>query len=170
MKESNIFKILGVLILILLSSCRKNYKVFYPFSKCEYIEVISYESRLMWDTIGGMSKDYYEYSILEKGRMKVFEKNTIEKIRLNKTQNEELFNILYNTNCSESLTAACYEPRHSFIFYNKEKKPFASIEVCLDCYSSRETKGIKQIEFCDEKIIKLRTFLKSIGIKHFEEK
>ena len=124
---------------------------------------------MRWDTINGISKDYYEYSILEKGRMKDFEENTIEKIRLDKSQSEELFDILYNTNCMTSMGAACYEPRHSFIFYNKEQKPYAAIEVCLDCYGSRETKGIKEVEFCDRKITKLRTFLESIGIKHFEE-
>ena len=171
MKYSKIFKTLIFLILLYsFIGCGKNITESYPFSKCEYIEVISYESRMNWDTINGMSKDYYEYSILEKGRMEVFRKNTIEEIRLSNEQNEQLFDILYKTNCITSVAAACYEPRHSFVFYNKEEKPFASIEVCLDCYGSRETKGVKEIEFCDKKIEKLRNFLESIGIKHFEEK
>jgi hypothetical protein len=171
MKYSNIFKAVTILtLLLLLIGCGKNHTESYPFSKCDYIEVMSYESRMNWDTINGMSKDYYEYSILEKGRMEVFRKNTIEKIRLSKEQNEKLFDILYKTNCFISEAAACYEPRHSFVFYNTEKKPFASIEVCLDCYGSRETKGVKGIEFCDEKVEKLRKFLESIGIKYFKEK
>ena len=170
MKNSKIFKIAVILALSFLLSCKKKTKDIYPFSKCDYIEVISYENRMNWDTINGMSKDYYEYSILENGRMEVFKKNTIEKIRLNKEQNENLLNILYNTNCFVSEASACYEPRHSLIFYNAENKPFASIEVCLDCYGSRKTKGIKEIEFCETKINKLREFLESIGIKHFEDK
>lgn len=168
MKHSSIHKIIIFFTLILLISCGKGNKIPYPFSKSEYIEVISYGNRMDWDTINGMSKDYYEYSILDKGRIKDFEKNSIEKVRLNKPQEEELYEILYNTNCFSPEVAACYEPRHSFIFYNKDQKRYAAIEVCLKCLGSRETKGVKKIEFCEEKITKLKTFLESIGIKHFD--
>ena len=81
MKYSIIFKIVTILnLLLFLTSCGKNYNDTYPFSKCDYIEILSYESRMNWDTINGMSKDYHEYSILEKGRLEVFRKNTIEKL------------------------------------------------------------------------------------------
>ena len=30
----------------------------------------------------------------------------------------------------------CYSPRHGFVFYDRDKKPVAYIEVCLECIGS----------------------------------
>jgi len=51
---------------------------------------------------------------------------------LNAAQVERLLNAAFSSKI-RILGAACYEPHHVFVFYDRDAKPVAAIEICFHC-------------------------------------
>lgn len=134
---------------------RRKFENTYPFSSSEYIEVISYPNRNEWNN---------DLEIIKNGKIKFDQHKIIEKVKLDKLQCKELFEILYNYPCDETYNSACYEPRHAFIFYGKDNKAFAAIEMCFACSNSHETEGIDDLQYCEKEIESLKKFVKGVGV------
>ena len=133
----------------------ERYNETFLFAKADEIEILSYPNRNDWDSNG---------EVIDNGKVKLDQKRIVQRIMITKLQSEKLFDILYNFSCKDQeVNAACYEPRHSIIFY-KKKKAFAFIEICLDCMNTHSTDGIKHFGFCAEKINAIDDLFHKVGL------
>lgn len=139
----------------------------YPFSEADYIEILSYPNRMEWDTTAdGKYSDYFHPKIIKNGKLNFDTTEIKERVRLTSEQGIRLFNILYNNACLVQQMSPCFEPRHSIIFYHKDKKAFAFIEMCFACSSVRTSDLKKEPEIgCYEKKNDLKELFKNAGIK-----
>lgn len=63
---------------------------------------------------------------------------------LDKTQFDNLFNLLYNSELATS-RASCYNPRHGIIFYDTKGSIIGFLEICFECnriYSFPDTPNL----------------------------
>lgn len=146
------------------------YENTFPFSTTDFIEVISYPNRKEWDKDLENNGSYIESGVIENGEVRIREDKIKDRIKLSNSQARQLFDNLYTYKCEDEVAAACYAPRHSFIFYDKDGKPFAAMEICLKCYVTRTTADFPPTQFCDQKIENLTKYFKTIGVKYFGEK
>lgn len=136
----------------------------FPFSEAEKIELISYS----FDDYRH-SSGYYQYEIKD-GKLPFDETIIKERIFLNKLQQESLFWALMTDNCPANYAVAdCYMPEHRIIFYDKNKKVIAFLEVCIQCIGSRKSENLKIARLCGKKMKELKRLFRSAGIKHFSE-
>lgn len=133
----------------------------YPFSDARRIEILSYPDRFVWDTLPTSS-----HSPIQNGQIAIEQSRVKERVELSLTQKADLFNLLYNTKCNLPSSAACYDPRHAVIFFDKDDKAFAYIEICLSCLTTKESKDVNIGELCSEKITDIRNMFKNFGIKY----
>ncbi len=128
------------------------YKIFFgptventfPFSKADKVELIFYKEAQEGGTnLKQISKIPYK-----------------KKVKLNENEKEEVFEILYKDNSIIHSMAACYAPRHAFVF-TKQNDTIGIIEVCLECSQFRVTEGIKHPEMSYGMATKLDKFFKS---------
>ena len=138
----------------------------YPFSEADYIEILSYPNRMEWDTTAdGKYSDYFHPEIIKKGKLNFDTTRIKERVRLTSEQGNKLFGILYNNTCLMQQMSPCFDPRHSIIFYHKDKKAFAFIEMCLMCSTVRTSNLKNEPEItCFEKKKDLIQLFKSVGI------
>lgn len=138
----------------------------YPFSEADYIEILSYPNRMEWDTTAdGKYSDYFHPEIIKKGKLNFDTTRIKERVKLTSEQGNKLFNILYNNTCIMQQMSPCFDPRHSIIFYHKDKKAFAFIEMCFMCSSVRTSDLKNEPEIaCYEKKNDLIQLFKSAGI------
>ncbi|MGC4041805.1 MAG: hypothetical protein QM710_13745 [Flavobacterium sp.] len=116
----------------------------FPFSKADNVELI-----------------FYKEAQEEGADLKRFSRVPIKKkVKLNDAEKEELFEILYKENSLFTDAAACYLPRHAFVF-TTQKDTIGIIEVCLECSGVQVTKGIKPPQMFDNVVEKLGKFIKS---------
>lgn len=66
--------------------------------------------------------------------------NNPEGAELSSEQTKKLLSMLRRTDLA---VAACYEPRHAFVFFDREKSPVGYIEACLECLNYRFTPPIE---------------------------
>jgi hypothetical protein len=116
----------------------------FPFSKSENVELVFYE------------KEFPDGVDLEK----IYKVPFSKKVKLNESEKEELFEILFKETCFVEFPAACYNPRHALVF-TTDKDTIGVIEICLECAGIRETEGIEHLKMCGGKIEKLDTFFKA---------
>lgn len=143
-----------------------NFSTTYPFSKAATIEIISYPDRFTWDTINKNHGNYFEVNLIPNGQMDLDSSQIKERVNLNLQQQNDLFDLLYNVECKFEQGAPCFEPRHAIIFYDKDKKAYDFIEICLECMEIRTTKNIKLGILCPDKIFEISELFKSFGIKY----
>ena len=139
----------------------------YPFPEAERIEIISYPIRMIWDTTNVDGDTQVNEGIIKNGKIRLPKSRIIDHVKLSETQSKELFEVLYNTDCTESLEMSCWDPRHSFVFFDHHNKAFAAIEICFDCLGSMESEGIAPIHWCFEKESAVTKYLKEVGITYF---
>ncbi len=66
--------------------------------------------------------------------------------------------------------AACYEPRHLIVCFDKSNKVYGYLELCIDCGTYDSSKNMEGIlNFSMEKGAKFETLFKEFGIKHFTD-
>ena len=125
----------------------------YPFNQADKIEIISYPVR----------RDNLK-SLLAKGATM---KEVKERIVLNQVQSDSIFSIFSNYSSKKEGrdVAACFDPRHSILFY-KKKKVFAAIEICFTCNQIIHTPRVNVGILCDNKLNLLRDLFGQFGIKY----
>jgi len=165
-----LFIVFSLSLILSFESC-KRFSNTYPFSSASKIEVLSYETRYNWDTLEDNSRgNFINDNLILKGKLRLNPKKISERVQLSKRQSEELFDILYAFNFDlVEQVSACYEPRHAFIFYDEKNNAIASIEICLMCSNKKSSKGVPKFKLNYSKIENISLFLKSIGIKKFED-
>lgn len=143
----------------------------YPFSKVAYIKIYSYPNRSIWDVKKGESGGQLFNSELIKDGTLNFDKSYIkDEIRLNKTQKEILFDVLYNKDCESDEMAACYNPRHLITFYNSKNQIFEYIEFCLECSNYQIEEKTKSFTICHSKADTLKQTFQKFGVKYYGDK
>ena len=174
-------KILILLILILFFGCKdnqnKNQNIIksenkidtqnlvniYPFNKAEKIEVISYPVRNSWDKNFSFSAK----NIVSNKKLIIDSSYFKERIVISKQQAEIFFKPLIFDKCKEEVGVACYDPRHLFLFYNKEGKIFEYYEICFDCLRAYSTGKFPATNICYGSEEMYKNNLRKIGIKYF---
>lgn len=130
----------------------------YPFDRSDKIELVSYDTR---------RDSYSNDELIQDGKF-TLSKSALTKIeqriRLDKTQSDSLFSILYNykkiRHGNFESVADCYNPRHSIVFY-QNGRAIAFLEICFTCNGTRQTKDVDFGEFCDEKWCVLQKFFEA---------
>ena len=89
---------------------------------------------------------------------------------LNKTEVQNLTNIIYNTGYKGHIftisESGCYNPRNAILFVDAIGKTFAFIEICFQCQGRRTSSAkVKVGEFCNQKYDLLKDFFKNAGIE-----
>lgn len=139
----------------------------YPFSAANRVEIISYPIRHIWDTTNIDGNTYLNEGVIEDGKIRIKKSKIIDKIKLSNEETHLLFEVLYNTECRETMEMACYDPRHAFLFFDKKNVVFAAIEICFDCLNSEFTDGVVPFYWCFEKEASVSDYLKSVGVTYF---
>ena len=66
--------------------------------------------------------------------------------------------------------AACYEPRHLIICFDKNNKVYGYFELCIECGTYDSSKNMEGIlNFSMEKGVEFEVLFKEFGIKHFTD-
>lgn len=114
------------------------------------VKLYSYPSRTMWDTVNyGKEK-----IVFVKGKL-IFDKTkVVDSIFLSKKLKDKVINILIDSKWeSKGSQAACYEPRHLFSFY-KKNKVVGYYEICLECEGWESSKELGDLPmFCIKKVM-----------------
>ena len=171
-----IFKFLSIFILsifliiiILIGNYQydQNQKVDDFFSKVNKVEIVSYPSRTNWEESDRL-KTSELHLILEKSSFK--EKYIKDRIRLNEEQKNKLIDVFKEINLGISTQAACYEPRHLIVCFDKENKVYGYFELCIECGTYDSSKNMEGIlNFSMEKGVEFEVLFKEFGIKHFTD-
>ena len=169
-----IFKFIGVLLLLLIigiliymgkKQYDQNQKVDNFFSNVKKIEVISYLDRNEWD-----EKDNpdYDKATFVTDKVIIKQKYLKDKIILNQKQETELIDLFKSLSYGIQMQAACYEPRHLIVFYDKNDKVYGYLELCFECGNydcSKNMEGV--IDFSVERGEEFEKLFKGFGIKYF---
>lgn len=66
--------------------------------------------------------------------------------------------------------AACYEPRHLIVCFDKSNKVYGYLELCIECGTYDSSKNMEGIlNFSMQKGAEFETLFKEFGIKHFTD-
>ena len=171
-----IFKFLGffilsilLIIIILIGKYQydQNQKVDDFFSKVNKVEIVSYPSRTNWEESDRL-KTSELHLILEKSSFK--EKYIKDRILLSEEQENKLIDVFKNINLGIATQAACYEPRHLIVCFDKENKVYGYFELCIECGTYDSSKNMEGIlNFSMEKGAEFEMLFKEFGIKHFTD-
>ena len=171
-----IFKFLGIFILlifliiiILIGKFQydQNQKVDDFFSKVNKIEIVSYPSRTNWEESDRL-KTSELHLIVEKSSFK--EKYIKDRILLSEEQKKKLIDVFKDINLKIATQAACYEPRHLIVFFDKNNKVYGYLELCIECGTYDSSKNMEGIlNFSMQKGAEFETLFKEFGIKHFTD-
>jgi hypothetical protein len=143
------------------------YSKTFPFSNTAHVVVLSYPDRMDWENSANDGRRESNENVIPNGNILIPKDKIRDSIRLQLPDCRRLFEILYSDSCSESLHTMCFEPRHSFIFFDTHDHVFASIEICLQCGTFKTTDGVSPFILCHQKIKQLKGFMKSVGVRYF---
>ena len=145
----------------------QNQKVDDFFSKVNKVEIVSYPSRTNWEENDRL-KTSELHLILEKSSFK--EKYIKDRILLSEEQKNKLIDVFKNINLGIATQAACYEPRHLIICFDKENKVYGYFELCIECGTYDSSKNMEGIlNFSMEKGAEFEMLFKEFGIKYFTD-
>ncbi|WP_396162061.1 hypothetical protein [Flavobacterium sp.] len=66
--------------------------------------------------------------------------------------------------------AACYEPRHLIVCFDKSNIVYGYLELCIECGTYDSSKNMEGIlNFSMQKGAEFETLFKEFGIKHFTD-
>lgn len=133
----------------------------FPFSDNGKIELLSYKNRRLYTR--NIYEDSIYFSFINDNE------KIVERITLNKMLSSELYKLYFTERCAETESAACYDPRHSIIFYNNKSKIIGSIEICFDCGTKMIRGKVAPKGDCRSNDAKLVAIFKEAGIKYFGE-
>lgn len=132
------------------------------FNNAAKIQIISFSSNVVRSTPIDKNVLVYKY--------------TKETITLSDEQINELTDILYNYNYSDTLTSFgvtrrnCYYPRHAVVFLDSLDKTTGYFEFCFECLNYKSNPSTENAgTFCNGKFDLLADFFKSAGITFFKE-
>ncbi|MCW4470132.1 hypothetical protein OGH69_14235 [Flavobacterium sp. MFBS3-15] len=132
----------------------------FPFSEAEKIELISYSGRYSWD------RDRENFNVIVEDKKLVIDTSYIkERIVINEKLEKDLFKAIYIDD-PPTESAACFDPRHSILFYNKNSEIIAYIEICFMCGNYETSKNFTH------GLMNVGSFwmiFKDAGIKYFKE-
>ena len=131
-----------------------------PFLTAAKVQVISYPNRRLWDSL-----ERYNRIVLD-GLLNFDQEKIKESKFLTEPQKQKAFDILYNMKCEGDMAAACYDPRHAFIFFDLKGNPSTYLEVCFECSNYNIGNGFDLNTSCPEKWGKLYALVKEAGIKY----
>ncbi|MDN3580283.1 hypothetical protein [Mucilaginibacter flavus] len=160
----------------------------YPYSKAIKVMIVSYfgggmpnqEIRLDSDTpakkqLTYKQKQHYEGLVIK--HKKLDYSTLIETKVLNRHQIDVLTNILFNYEYTGmrdyTLTgeAACFDPRNSVIFFDKNGKIFDHLDICFSCHRSDSASGKLNVGTeCAQKFDMLTKFFIKAGIRYGSDK
>jgi uncharacterized protein YqgQ len=133
------------------------------FEQTKKIEIIAYSNRNEWDSID--NTDYYKLNYIKNNIIEIKEKYLKSRIVLNPSQLNKLKNGLINCK-TKNWVAACYDPRHSILFYNKKDEVLGFIEICFECNRAESTSNLKFISEC---ALSQEELFKEFGITYFND-
>ncbi|MEZ2338240.1 hypothetical protein AB6735_21505 [Mucilaginibacter sp. RCC_168] len=153
----------------------------YPFSGAYKILAVSYRggaepnTEISFDTLKPVQKLSHKELQLRNGLVIIKDSldysTVIETKTLTKNQIIRLTNIIYNTDFKKIDRAnlmgrgACFEPRNSFIFLNKNGKVVHRLDICFHCHNyESDTNKLDIGTVCSQKYDILRKFFISIGV------
>ncbi len=152
-----------IVIAFFVFGCKNKAAVF--LENVDEVKLYSYPSRMIWDTIKGRSNEELKF---EKGKLTFDKTKVIDSLILNNDQKSKVFEVLLDTKY-EGMIAACYEPRHLFIFY-KNNKMIGYYEVCLECGGWKNSEKLNFLpDFCMEKGEELKNLFIKMKLKNSGE-
>ena len=174
--KKNILKFIGgfliILILIILvfigmNQYNQNQKVDKFFSKVYRVEIISYPSRINWKESDRLKTNEL-HLIIEKSSFK--EKYIKDRILLSEDQKNKLIDMFKDINLRIATQAACYEPRHLIVCFDKSNIVYGYLELCIECGTYDSSKNMEGIlNFSMQKGAEFETLFIEFGIKHFTD-
>jgi len=144
---------------------------FFPFNLTTQIKIVSFDKRL--DSSLSNPDNPFIYELPLKADSICSDKIS-ETIALNLYQIDTITDILYNTcyrwTIYETSKNGCYKPHNAILFYDKNDKLLAYIELCFDCNRIKYSDDkIVQFDDCNNAIDDLRKYFKKLGLKTGEE-
>lgn len=164
--SNHVFSFITFLMLVFIfNSCNIKIKkeINSTFEKVKRIEILAYEDRNQWTKED--NPDFLKLNYIQNGKLEINKKYLRNRISLNKEQIEILKNKLRKCE-TENWAAACYDPRHAILFYDKNDKIFGYIEMCFDCNGRRSSENFKVFSEC---ALGLEETFKEFGITYFGE-
>ena len=137
----------------------------YPFNKAEKIEVISYPTRHNWDKNFSFSGD----NIVKNGKLNLDSKYFKQRKVITNEEARFFFEPLIYSKCKQIEMAACYNPRHLFLFYDKNGKIFEFFEICLECLQSKSSEKFPKVDICGKYYNIYEDNFRKIGIKYLRD-
>jgi hypothetical protein len=132
------------------------------FKNVSKIELLAYLDRNKWDKLD--NPDYRNPNYIKNNKFEIKEKYLRNKIVLTKNQ------ILMLQNGFKEgyyeVAAACYDPRHAIIFYDKNNVIIGNIEICFECNNVSSSKNLYSIGKTASNQLDL---FKKFGITYFGE-
>jgi hypothetical protein len=152
-----------LMIVVLFSTISCNFEqkkeINLIFEKTSRIEILAFINRNEWN-----EKDI-NLNYIKNGKIELKDKYLKNRISLNAQQIKKLKKSL--SKCEiKNWEAACYDPRHAIIFYDKNVKVFGQIEICFDCNSSASSNNMLSFSEC---ALGLKELFQEFGITYFNE-
>ena len=132
------------------------------FSNVSKIEIFAYLDRNKWDKSD--NPDYRNPNYIKNNKIEIKDKYLRNRIVLSNSQIKELqagFKKGYY-----DIAAACYDPRHAIIFYDKNDVIIGNIEICFECNNVSSSKNLYSIGRSASNQMDL---FKKFGITYFED-
>jgi hypothetical protein len=132
------------------------------FSNVSKIEILAYLDRNKWDKSD--NPDYRNPDYIKNNKIEIKDKYLRNRIVLSSSQVKELqagFKKGYY-----DIAAACYDPRHAIIFYDKNDVIIGNIEICFECNNVSSSKNLYSIGRSASNQMDL---FKKFGITYFED-
>lgn len=132
------------------------------FKNVSKIELLAYLDRNKWDKLD--NPDYRNPNYIKNNKIEIKEKYLRNKIVLTKNQILKLKNGFKEG--YYDFAAACYDPRHAIIFYDKNDVIIGNIEICFECNNVSSSKNLYSIGRSASNQLNL---FKKFGITYFED-
>ncbi|RAK25319.1 hypothetical protein B0I03_101493 [Flavobacterium aquaticum] len=132
------------------------------FSNVSKIEIFAYLDRNKWDKSD--NPDYRNPDYIKNNKIEIKDKYLRNRIVLSTSQVKELQAGFKNG--YYDIAAACYDPRHAIIFYDKNDVIIGNIEICFECNNVSSSKNLYSIGRSASNQMDL---FKKFGITYFED-
>lgn len=156
----------SILIFALLCtvlSCKKQDEKVEKVQSTEFLKEFDKIRLVSYNTKRDVYSSDYELKI-ENDTIKIPNVKFIDNVVLKKDESDKIFQILLSSPEIGTL-ADCYNPRHVFLFYEKNKM-VDFFEFCAECGGSRASKNIKINSFCTEQGRELIKVFKEMKLKN----
>ena len=132
------------------------------FSNVSKIEIYAFTDRNFWDKID--NPDMYSFPYINGNEVKIKDKYLKNKVTLTNKQISKLQNGFKEG--YYDYVAACYDPRHAIVVYDKNDIIIGNIEICFDCNNASGSKNLSEIA---RSVLNQVDLFKEFGITYFGE-